>query len=53
MNVDLSEQIMIGAGVQEFLDHHDLEADFRIVCDPRSRIVSQMRCRSKQHCGRM
>jgi hypothetical protein len=33
MNVDLSEQIMIGAGVQEFLDHHDLEADFRIVCD--------------------
>jgi hypothetical protein len=32
MNIDHIEQIMIGAGVQEFLDHHDLEADFRTIC---------------------
>jgi hypothetical protein len=33
MNVDLSEQVLIGAGVQEFLDHHDLEANFRMICE--------------------
>ena len=33
MSIDLSEQIMIGTGVQEFLDDHDLEADFRTICE--------------------
>src|SRR5262249_9643785 len=33
MNRDLTEPILMGTGVQEFLDHHHLEADFRTICE--------------------
>ena len=33
MKIHLTEQVMIGAGAQEFLDHHDVQADFRTICE--------------------